>query len=147
MSLHSQVWEGHSNCVNHQRQIEIVISGGINTRIQKCKNKHSIRGINNINSKNTRRHSYASMTHQSYTNNARHYPRRSYANDTRRSYAHDTSHFYATDAPSYNRQPGAETILLDQNLATIPHRYIPHTTSIPHTKKIPDTIVRQHTTD
>jgi len=87
------------------------VSTTINDKLKSCsldesiqeyrntKNKPDIREINNNNTRNTRRHSYANNTRQFYTNNARYYTRGSHANDTRRANANDTRHFQANDAP------------------------------------------------
>jgi len=60
-----------------------------------AKDRRNTRGINNIYSRNNRRHFY--------TNN----PRRSYANDRRHSYAHSANQMYAKNARHSPRRPYA----------------------------------------
>jgi len=78
-----------------------------------AKNKRNTHGINNINSRNNKRQSYANNTRRSYANERRHsfpnsaghsyanntcpYTRRSYARETRPFIANSTTHAYAND--------------------------------------------------
>jgi len=117
-----------------------------------AENRHNTREINNIDSRNNRRHFYRNNQRRSYANKRRHAyaysPDHLYTDNARhnprRLYTHDTRPFYATTVPCHNRESNAEQNFLVHSVAKIPN--IPHNTSIPHTTDIPDTIVKQHTT-